>query len=179
MSTAPALNFTPEFATALRGVFLAQLRNEVATTKKVIAAVPNDAAKNSYKPDPKAKSGWELACHIAESDVWFLRAIVKANFNLDEESGTLPKESVKTVPDLAAWYEREMTKEIAEVEKLSAEALAKPVQFFNFNFPNVTYLFFVNNHSVHHRGQLSTYLRPMGSKIPSIYGGSADEPINM
>jgi uncharacterized damage-inducible protein DinB len=34
----------------------------------------------------------------------------------------------------------------------------------------------INNHSVHHRGQLSTYLRPMGSKVPAIYGGSADEP---
>ena len=33
--------------------------------------------------------------------------------------------------------------------------------------------------SVHHRGQLSTYLRPMGSKVPSIYGGSADEPVQM
>jgi uncharacterized damage-inducible protein DinB len=40
----------------------------------------------------------------------------------------------------------------------------------------VAYLGFLNNHMIHHRGQLSTYLRPMGAKVPSIYGGSYDEP---
>ncbi|MGE5735968.1 MAG: DinB family protein [Acidobacteriota bacterium] len=40
----------------------------------------------------------------------------------------------------------------------------------------MAYLGFLNNHSIHHRGELATYLRPMGSKCPSIYGGSYDEP---
>jgi len=43
----------------------------------------------------------------------------------------------------------------------------------------VFYLSFLNNHSIHHRGELATYLRPMGSKCPSIYGGSYDEPFVM
>ena len=52
-----------------------------------------------------------------------------------------------------------------------------PVGFFGvFNLPAVFYLGFLNNHSIHHRGELATYLRPMGSKVPSIYGGSFDEP---
>jgi uncharacterized damage-inducible protein DinB len=46
-----------------------------------------------------------------------------------------------------------------------------------FNLPRVTYLQFMQKHMVHHRGQLSAYLRPMGAKVPSIYGGSADEPM--
>mgnify|MGYP000046699065 CR=1 FL=1 len=41
--------------------------------------------------------------------------------------------------------------------------------------PSVAYVLFCNNHMVHHRGQLSTYLRAMGGKVPDIYGGSADE----
>ena len=45
-----------------------------------------------------------------------------------------------------------------------------------FNFPAAFYLAFLNNHSIHHRGELATYLRPMGSKVPAIYGGSYDEP---
>ena len=54
---------------------------------------------------------------------------------------------------------------------------AKNIDFFGvFNFPAVMYLTFLNNHMIHHRGQLSTYLRAMGGKVPSIYGGSADEP---
>jgi uncharacterized damage-inducible protein DinB len=42
--------------------------------------------------------------------------------------------------------------------------------------PAVEYLNMMNLHTAHHRGQLATYLRPMGSKVPAIYGGSADEP---
>jgi uncharacterized damage-inducible protein DinB len=52
-----------------------------------------------------------------------------------------------------------------------------PIQFFTFNLPAAFYLAFLNNHSIHHRGELATYLRPMGSKVPSIYGGSFDEPL--
>jgi uncharacterized damage-inducible protein DinB len=48
-----------------------------------------------------------------------------------------------------------------------------------FNLPAVAYLGFLNNHSIHHRGQLAAYLRPMGSKVPNIYGGSFDEPMQM
>ena len=46
-----------------------------------------------------------------------------------------------------------------------------------FNLPAVFYLGTLNNHSIHHRGELVTYLRPMGSKVPAIYGGSYDEPL--
>jgi uncharacterized damage-inducible protein DinB len=48
-----------------------------------------------------------------------------------------------------------------------------------FNLPAAFYLGFLNNHSIHHRGELATYLRPMGSKVPQIYGGSYDEPFQM
>jgi uncharacterized damage-inducible protein DinB len=51
------------------------------------------------------------------------------------------------------------------------------VDFFGMmKMPNATYLGFANNHSIHHRGQLAAYLRAMGSKVPAIYGASADEP---
>ncbi len=63
------------------------------------------------------------------------------------------------------------------IRALSAEQLATPVNFMGvFDLPAAFYLAFLNNHSIHHRGELVTYLRPMGSKVPSIYGGSYDEP---
>ena len=62
---------------------------------------------------------------------------------------------------------------------MPAEKLAATVDFFGMmQMPNVTYLGFANNHSVHHRGQLAAYLRAMGSKVPAIYGDSADEPMS-
>ena len=57
------------------------------------------------------------------------------------------------------------------VRALSAAQLLTPIEFFGvFNLPAAFYLGFLNNHSIHHRGELATYLRPMGSKVPSIYG---------
>jgi uncharacterized damage-inducible protein DinB len=70
-----------------------------------------------------------------------------------------------------------MKRASARVAALTAEQLLTPVNFFIFNLPAVQYLAFVNNHSIHHRGELATYLRPMGSKVPAIYGGSYDEPL--
>jgi uncharacterized damage-inducible protein DinB len=66
---------------------------------------------------------------------------------------------------------------LAQAKTLTGEQLAKEIKFYMFNLPAVSYLNFAQVHSIHHRGQLSVYLRPMGAKVPSIYGGSADEPI--
>ena len=60
--------------------------------------------------------------------------------------------------------------------QLSSEQLLKIVDFRGlFQYPAVLYLQFAINHSIHHRGQLSVYLRPMGAKVPSIYGESYDD----
>ena len=83
----------------------------------------------------------------------------------------------KTVAELVDWYDRNMRRGADGVRALSAEQLATSVNFMGaFDLPAAFYLAFLNNHSIHHRGELATYLRPMGSKVPSIYGGSYDEP---
>src|SRR5260370_32383543 len=70
-----------------------------------------------------------------------------------------------------------MKRGIARIAQMTPEQLITPVEFFGvFNLPAAFYLAFLNNHSIHHRGEFATYLRPMGSKVPSIYGGSYDEP---
>jgi uncharacterized damage-inducible protein DinB len=83
----------------------------------------------------------------------------------------------QTSADLAEWYEKEFTRAVDRVRELTPEQLLKPIDFYGvFNLPAVMYLGFLTNHSIHHRGQLSSYLRPMGAKCPNIYGGSYDEP---
>jgi uncharacterized damage-inducible protein DinB len=60
---------------------------------------------------------------------------------------------------------------------MSPGAMTKEVDFFGmFKSPAVGLLGLANNHGIHHRGQLAAYLRALGSKVPAIYGGSADEP---
>ncbi len=155
-------------------VMLPQVEQEWQTTKKVIAAAPEG---NNYRPDPKARTAMELAWHIASSEVWFLEGFIGGEFKMEEFK---QPEEIKSPNDVIAWYEKTAPPLIEQVRALPAEKLATPMSFFGlFNDPMVSYLGFLVSHSVHHRGQLSTYLRPMGAKVPSIYGGSADEPFEM
>jgi uncharacterized damage-inducible protein DinB len=84
--------------------------------------------------------------------------------------------SIKTPADLLKWYDENHSKATAELAQVQGDNLATPIDFFGmFSFPAVAYAGFMCSHSIHHRGQLSSYLRPMGGKVPSIYGPSADE----
>jgi uncharacterized damage-inducible protein DinB len=163
---------TPEFALAYRAMMLDGVARELEITKRVIAAIPE--AKRDYRPDPHARTAWELAWHLANTDVQFLNSIADLEFATPLRSAP---DKPETVAALVDWYDKNIKLSINQVQALSAEQLLTPVKFFMFNFPAVFYLGFENNHSIHHRGELATYLRPMGSKVPSIYGGSFDEPL--
>jgi uncharacterized damage-inducible protein DinB len=162
---------SPEFVLGYRALVLDGFKREAETTRKVIAAVPD--AKSDYRPDPNARTAKELAWHLANTDVQFLDGIADLNFKMEN-----PERKPQTAAEVAAWYDEHVKRGIARVEAMSAEQLLTPVGFAGmFNLPSVFYLGFLNNHSIHHRGELETYLRPMGSKVPSIYGGSYDEPM--
>jgi uncharacterized damage-inducible protein DinB len=162
----------PEQVAFLAQMFVQGLEREYATTAKVLAAVSEKG--RDYRPDPKSRTAFELASHIASSDVWFLRGVAKGEFSHEEDK------KFGSVAEIVAYYEKEFPAALAKVKELPPEKLSKMVQAFGvFNLPAVAYLGFLNNHSIHHRGQLAAYLRPMGSKVPSIYGGSFDEPFQM
>jgi uncharacterized damage-inducible protein DinB len=78
---------------------------------------------------------------------------------------------------ILAFYDENMPKLLDKLKLLDGEHLSKSMKFFQWENPAVVYLQFSQKHTVHHRGQLSAYLRPMGAKVPGIYGGSADEPM--
>lgn len=161
-----------EQASFLLNFLLPGIEAESKSTRKVIAAVPE--AKRGYKPEPHSRTAFELAWHLAEGDVWFLEGIAGAKFAPGSEK---PAE-IKSIADILSWYDKNFPAALAKVKALPAERLAQPVDFFGMmNEPVVAYLMIMNNHAIHHRGQLSTYLRPMGSKVPSIMGGSFDEPL--
>jgi len=161
----------PEQALSLAQYLLAGAEQESATTRKVLEAVPADKA--DYKPAPLNMTALELAWHIASSEVWFLESIAAGAFAMGE-SGMPPE--IKTAADIPGWYAAKFPAALEKVKALSGDQFAQIVDFFGMKFPNVVSVDFMVKHSVHHRGQLSTYLRPMGSKVPSIYGGSADDP---
>lgn len=83
-----------------------------------------------------------------------------------------------TTPELIAWYNARYKESSTKVASLPVDALTKVVDFHGVvQMPAVMYLTFLTSHMIHHRGQLSTYLRAMGGKCPAIYGPSADEDV--
>ena len=172
MATGPQPTITPESASATRDALVADLEREMEITAKVIAAVPEKAAR-SYRPDPKARTAWELAWHLVSSEIQMLEEIADMKFSMEPRYAEEPR----TVADMVTWYKEHLPAALARVRKLTGRQLATPVDFYGaFNFPDFIYISFVGKHSIHHRGQLAVYLRPMGGKVPGIYGGSADEP---
>jgi len=159
-----------EAAFLLNDVYLPRLKNEHRTTKSVIEAIPLD--KGDYRPDPVSKTALELAWHIVATEDRFIDAVLTGEF--DFTPNPMP-DSVKNSADLSAWYANNFTPRFEKLAKLSPEQLLKIVDFRGmFQQPAVMFLHLLMHHSVHHRGQLSVYLRPMGAKVPSIYGESYD-----
>ena len=142
--------------------------------REVLAAVPAD--KSGYTPDARSKTAFELVWHIASSEMFFLNGAISGAFS----GGGERPESMDTPAAVVEWYNGEFSGTLARLKQMSGDDLARVVDFHGmFQVPAVAYVQLMINHSVHHRGQLSAYLRPMGGLVPSIYGGSADEPMSM
>jgi uncharacterized damage-inducible protein DinB len=162
---------TPDLAEFwLQDLLLGTLKNEHRTTKKILEAVPADKA--DYRPDPVSKSAMELVRHIAAAEIRFLETTINAEFSA---TSSLP-ESVKAPAEVAAWYSENFARNFDKLAHLKGDHLMKITDFRGlFKLPAVAFLQVGMNHSIHHRGQLSSYLRCMGAKVPSIYGESFDD----
>ena len=154
----------------LHSVYLPGLKNEHRITKSIIEAVPLD--KGDYRPDGVSKSALDLAWHIAATEMRFMEALPAGEFDLSPRPRP---DSIKNSGDLTSWYTDNFEPRFEKLAKLSNDQLLKMVGFRGlFQLPAVMFLNILLHHSIHHRGQLSMYLRPMGAKVPAIYGESYD-----
>jgi uncharacterized damage-inducible protein DinB len=162
--------FTPEQARVILPVELSALHTERPVTRAVIAAIPPD--KCDYTPDPVTRSAIELAWHIVSAENRFLAAVADGAFDLTPRPRP---EEIRTPADVNAWYDERLPRNLERLKAVSGEDLAKPIDFRGIlRFPAIVFLRIGLNHTIHHRGQLSMYLRPMGAAVPSIYGESHD-----
>jgi uncharacterized damage-inducible protein DinB len=162
---------TPEQALLLlHTTWLPAYASEHPLTKGVVAAIPADKA--DYRPDAVVKSAIDLAWHIVAAEMRFMDAVASGVF--DYGNSTRP-ESLQTPSDVVAWYADRFSSNVERLKATPGEKLVTPIEFRGlFTKPAIAYLQSGLLHSVHHRGQLSMYLRPMGAKVPSIYGESFD-----
>lgn len=160
---------------------LPEFDHEMATTKTVLERVP--AEKFSWKPHPKSYSFGQLAGHISEIPGWAIVTLDQDSFDVAPK-GAPPYAPPKyeTTKELVAALENNAKKARAILENTPDEAFLKPWSLLFggetvFTLPKIAVLRgFVMNHLIHHRGQLSVYLRLNDIPVPSIYGPSADDP---
>lgn len=172
-STAPS--FSP--APSVRQTFLAAFRREHATTVKVLHAFP--AEQSELRPSTRSNSARQLAWTFVIEERLMIRALAGVP--------ALGPDAFPASPD--TWEEilADLDASAAEVVRLLETSddgvMSGTVQFFVApkqvgDIPTVDFLWFMLHDQIHHRGQLSVYLRIAGAKVPSIYGPSGDEPWN-
>lgn len=150
---------------------IADFEHETQTTLRVLGAVPN--GQLDYRPDSKAKTGLGLVRHIALEDEWLLNCIANGVFTPPPDDSDAC--GIMSPADAVARYNEKVPAALNRVRAMSGEALASTLNLFDMmQAPGVNFLAMALKHSVHHRGQLSTYLRAMGGKVPGIYGPTAD-----
>jgi uncharacterized damage-inducible protein DinB len=161
---------TAEQATFISRLTLPTLKNEHQITMRVIEAIP--PGKGNYRPDDVGRSALDLAWHIVAAENHFLDGVATGAFH--DGRGARP-DGMRDSADIAAWYAETFASNAERLKQLPGEDLLRTLDYRGvFQLPAFAYLTFAVNHSIHHRGQLSTYLRPMGAKVPSIYGESYD-----
>jgi uncharacterized damage-inducible protein DinB len=166
---------------AIRDALLAELDQEMATTRSLLAIVPE--ADAAWKPHPRSMSLGELAVHLSNLLYWGIVTVRDPGFDLapSGQPAWAPPRFETTAGNLKTFDAN-----LAEVKQVlggaSDEALMQPWSLSKgaeayFTMPKVVvWRTFVMNHLIHHRGQLSVYLRLRDVPLPSIYGPTADNP---
>jgi len=161
----------------LKDAFIAELKYEGTNTRKILEKVPED--KFDWKPHDKSMTIGRLAAHIAEIPVWVNRALEAGSFNF----AGLPfvRNTYESSEALLRVFEDKHAAAIAALNDASDDALNEKFTVLRgeqvvYEMPRkVLIRNFAFNHIVHHRGQLSVFLRLLDIPVPGMYGPSADE----
>ena len=140
---------------------------ESATTQKVLDRIPDGS---DYRPDPKSRTAQEIAWQIIGEELMLIDAV---------ENGTAawaPPPMPGTMREIRRAYERQRATLAERWRRLPAARWEGSLEFFGSSRSSAAMAWNFLLDIVHHRGQISTYLRPMGSTVPQIYGPSGDEP---
>jgi uncharacterized damage-inducible protein DinB len=150
-----------------RALFLGFWVQEAKTTRKVFARIPEGS---TYRPDPKSRTAQEIAWQIACEELMIIEALEtgKAEWK--------PPPLPATMKEVVAAYEKQSADIIRRWKALPAARWDGTLSFFGDERPASPMAWSFLFDIVHHRGQITTYLRPMGSTVPQVYGPSADEP---
>ncbi len=170
---------------AIRDMILPEFDHEMATTRKVLERVPE--GKSDFKPHPRSMTLDRLAGHVAELPGWAKETILQDHVDMNPSGNPPPAQSaalkMTSRKQLLEEFDKRAAAGRAAIAGASDEEMMKPWSLIAggktvFTLPKAVVLRgFVMNHLIHHRGQLSVYLRLNEAPVPSIYGPSADEQV--
>ena len=160
----------------LKEGLLAEFDHEIATTRKLLERLPDD--KLSWKPHGKSMSFGGLGTHLGNIPHWATTILEQLSFDLAQSPPHLDEKTSRS--DILTSFDEAARKTRAAMDKTDAEYLAMWSLRRNgeevFSMPRIAaFRTFVLYHIVHHRGQLSVYLRLNDIPVPTIYGPTADE----
>lgn len=163
-------------STSIAEALLQELHSEAKATRKMLERVPED--KFGWTPHPKSMTLGRLAAHLAETSSWGIMTCEQDEFNMEGEYTPWTPSSRE---EILKKFDEDLETFINVLTKTSDEQMMATWRFkmngqVAFEMPRVAVLrSMILNHSVHHRGQLSVYLRMHDVPLPAIYGPSADE----
>ena len=165
---------------SLSASMLPEFDMEMAKTRTTLERVPGE--KFDWKPHEKSFSFMEMANHIARLPGWGAATLTTDSMDMDPEKGEYaPPPPVGTPEELLAAFDESSAQFRSTLEAASDEDLMKPWTLRNgeqvfFTMPRIAVIRgMILNHLIHHRGQLTVYLRLNDLPLPAIYGPSADE----
>jgi len=140
---------------------------ESKTTRKVLSRIPEGS---DYKPDPASRTAREIAWQIVCEEKMIIDALENG------KAEWAPPPIPPTMKEVVDTYEKQSDQIRERWSSLPTERWNGKLDFFGGERPASPMAWSFLFDIVHHRGQITTYLRPMGSKVPQIYGPSGDEP---
>jgi uncharacterized damage-inducible protein DinB len=141
--------------------------NESKTTRNVLARIPEGS---DYRPDPNSRTAKDIAWQIVCEEKMIIEALENG------KAEWAPPPMPATMQEVIDAYDRQSAQTIERWNALPPEKWDGKLEFFGSERPASPMAWSFLFDIVHHRGQITTYLRPMGAKVPQIYGPSGDEP---
>jgi uncharacterized damage-inducible protein DinB len=161
----------------IKTALINEIKYEAANTRKMLERVPAD--QFGWKPHDKSRALMNITKHVATIYNWVPRIANSSEF--DVAKGVTPAPDFTTNQELLTLHDKTVNEAVQHLETMSSDALAQPWTFRSgdhviFTLPKAAVIRnMALNHLVHHRGQLSVYLRLMNVPVPGMYGPSADE----
>jgi uncharacterized damage-inducible protein DinB len=150
-----------------KALFTGFWTDEAQTTRNVLARIPEGS---DYRPDPKSRTAQEIAWQIICEEAMIIEALENG------KAEWAPPPMPATMEEVLAAYDQQSADMPKRWRDLPSERWDGTLEFFGSQRPASPMAWSFLFDIVHHRGQITTYLRPMGSTVPQIYGPSADEP---